>query len=292
MPHLCCSRHLPVTPKATALIRRHQQPQHHQTADTETAAAPPGPAATPKPQPAPAPSSTVVTQKRSAAPAAAPSADGAKALASQSNAATDAPKAVPGAHSHPMAQAVPPAPKPTAQTVVSEGDAARGRQVYKKCQACHSLEPGKNGLGPTLADIVGQKAAHVANYNYSPAMKSSGLTWDVATLDRYLADPQKVVPGNRMPFPGLKTENERNSVIAYLVATAGGAAGDAAVPSPTTAAPSPDTTAQQPSPAPARQAAPRSAASGTPELFARHQIHAANRYRRRPDGFHRRRRRH
>ena len=67
-----------------------------------------------------------------------------------------------------------------------------------------------------LPDIVGKKAGSVPNYNYSPAMKGSNLTWDVATLDAYLSDPQKSVPGNKMPFPGLKTENERNAVIAYL----------------------------------------------------------------------------
>ena len=58
------------------------------------------------------------------------------------------------------------------------------------------------GSGPSLAGIVGKKAGSVSNYNYSPAMKGSNLTWDVATLDAYLSDPQKSVPGNKMPFPG------------------------------------------------------------------------------------------
>jgi nitrite reductase (NO-forming) len=89
--------------------------------------------------------------------------------------------------------------------------------VYRKCQACHSLEPGKNMVGPSLAEIVGKKAASQPNFNYSPAMQASGVTWDATTLDRYLSDPQKTIPGNRMPFPGLKTENERKDVIAYLV---------------------------------------------------------------------------
>jgi nitrite reductase (NO-forming) len=77
----------------------------------------------------------------------------------------------------------------------SPGEAEVGRQVYKKCQACHSLEPGKNGVGPSLAGIIGKKAASVDNYNYSPAMKASNLTWDVATLNKYLLDPQKAMPG-------------------------------------------------------------------------------------------------
>ena len=111
------------------------------------------------------------------------------------------------------------APAPTAAIAPVIGDVATGKLVFRKCQACHSLEPGKNGLGPSLAGLIGKKASSVPNYNYSPAMKGSNLTWDVATLDAYLSDPQKLVPGNKMPFPGLKTENERNAVIAFLAST-------------------------------------------------------------------------
>ncbi|MFZ1003049.1 MAG: c-type cytochrome, partial [Pseudolabrys sp.] len=100
-------------------------------------------------------------------------------------------------------------PAPTAAIAPVIGDVATGKLVFRKCQACHSLEPGKNGLGPSLAGLIGKKASGVPNYNYSPAMKGSSLTWDVATLDAYLSDPQRLVPGNKMPFPGLKTENER-----------------------------------------------------------------------------------
>jgi nitrite reductase (NO-forming) len=116
-------------------------------------------------------------------------------------------------------------PAPTAAI----GDVAAGKLVFRKCQACHSLERGKNGLGPSLAGLIGKKASDVPNYNYSQAMKGSNLTWDVATLDAYLSDPQKLVPGNKMPFPGLKTENERNAVIAFLTSTS--------VPGPATPAP-------------------------------------------------------
>ena len=113
---------------------------------------------------------------------------------------------------------------PTAAAAPVSGDVAAGKLVFRKCQACHSLEPSKNGLGPSLAGLIGKKASAVANYNYSPAMKGSNLTWNVATLDAYLSDPQKVVPGNKMPFPGLKTENERNAVIAFLASTSAPAA--------------------------------------------------------------------
>ena len=113
---------------------------------------------------------------------------------------------------------------PAAQTLAATaGDAAQGRQVFKKCQACHSIEPGKNMLGPSLAGVVGRKSGSETGYNYSQAMKQSNLVWDPATLDAYLADPQKEVPGNKMPFPGLKTPNDRNDVIAFLVASGTGA---------------------------------------------------------------------
>jgi nitrite reductase (NO-forming) len=125
-------------------------------------------------------------------------------------------------------------PQTTAQAGPAAGPARQaagnlqaGRQVYRKCQACHSLEPGKNSLGPSLAGIIGKKSASDPTYNYSSALRSANLTWDLKTLDAYLLDPQKVVPGNKMPFPGLKTENERQDILAYL---SGGASATAAAP--------------------------------------------------------------
>jgi nitrite reductase (NO-forming) len=75
---------------------------------------------------------------------------------------------------------------------------------------------------------MGHKAGEVPGFSYSAALKKSGLTWDVATMDAYLADPQKKIPGNKMPFPGLRTDNERNAVIAFLASTAGGVVAPAA----------------------------------------------------------------
>lgn len=144
------------------------------------------------------------------------------------------------------------------------GDAAAGRQVFRKCQACHSLDAGKNGLGPSLAGIVGEKAAAVPGYNFSPAMKASNLTWDEATLDAYLADPQKVVPGNKMPFPGLKTERERSAVIAFLAANSkAGGAPAAAAPAAQKAAPAAPNAAAAPAPAPATATPSASAVPGS-----------------------------
>jgi nitrite reductase (NO-forming) len=101
------------------------------------------------------------------------------------------------------------------------GDPVAGRLVFRKCQACHSLDPGKDILGPSLARIIGRKSGSEPNYSYSPAMKAANLVWDGKTLDSYLADPQRIVPGNKMPFPGLKTDQDRADVIAFLAAPAG-----------------------------------------------------------------------
>jgi nitrite reductase (NO-forming) len=151
-----------------------------------------------------------------------------------------------------------PSPGGAGNVSAAIGDAEHGRQVYRKCQACHSLERGKNTLGPHLAGIFGKPAASEPNFNYSVALKASGLTWDVATLDRYLLDPQKTVPGNKMPFPGLKTENERRDVIAYLAAnTSGGAA-------PATATGTPAAAVAQPTPAAGAATTPPPAAQQTP----------------------------
>jgi nitrite reductase (NO-forming) len=90
------------------------------------------------------------------------------------------------------------------------------------------MEPGKALLGPSLAGVLGRKAGTEANYNYSPAMRQSNIVWDTKSLDAYLADPQKVVPGNKMPFPGLKTEQDRADVVAFFAGTGGARAAPAA----------------------------------------------------------------
>ena len=133
------------------------------------------------------------------------------------------------------------------------GNLQAGRQVYRKCQACHSLEPGKNSLGPSLAGLVGKKAAADPSYNYSSAMRGANLTWDLKTLDAYLLDPQKVLPGNKMPFPGLKTDNERQDVLAYL-ASIGAPSASAAAQTP--ARPAQQQTAQAPQQPLAQRTAP------------------------------------
>jgi nitrite reductase (NO-forming) len=147
----------------------------------------------------------------------------------------------------PASNAAPPA----SDKVPAAGDASAGRLVFRKCQACHSIEPGKNMLGPSLAGVVGRKAGTEAGYNYSPAMKSAAIVWNAQTLDQYLTDPAKVVPGNKMPFPGLKTDNDRADVIAYLAGGTQPATAAAQQPSQAAASPTP-----QPAQTQAAQAAP------------------------------------
>lgn len=99
----------------------------------------------------------------------------------------------------------------------AEGDAAAGESLFKKrCAVCHSVEAGQNKVGPSLAGVVGAQAGHVGDFKYSKPMMDSGLTWDEGTLDSYLADPRGTVKGTKMAFPGLKKEQERADVIAYL----------------------------------------------------------------------------
>jgi len=99
----------------------------------------------------------------------------------------------------------------------AEGDAARGEARFADCAACHATQPGVNNVGPTLAGIFGRNAATAADFRYSPALKRSGIVWTAETLDAFLADPQKVVPGNRMPYGGMTDVADRADLIAYLM---------------------------------------------------------------------------
>jgi cytochrome c len=96
-------------------------------------------------------------------------------------------------------------------------DAAAGEKVFAKCKICHQIGEGaKNGVGPALNGVVGRKAGSEEGYNYSTANKSSGLTWDEATLKQYLKNPRAMVPGTKMIFPGISNEKDIDDVIVYL----------------------------------------------------------------------------
>src|SRR5438105_4704970 len=80
-------------------------------------------------------------------------------------------------------------------------DADAGKTVFNKCKACHQAD--KNAVGPHLGGVVGRKAASVTDYSYSEPLKASGLTWDEATLDKWISGPSKLVPGTKMIFAGV-----------------------------------------------------------------------------------------
>jgi len=104
----------------------------------------------------------------------------------------------------------------TATAARADGDPTHGKQIFNKCMVCHSIQTGVNKIGPSLHGVVGRKAGTISDYSYTDAMKSSGLTWDEATLNKYLTNPRKLVPGTRMIFVGVPKEPDRLDVIAYL----------------------------------------------------------------------------
>jgi cytochrome c len=96
------------------------------------------------------------------------------------------------------------------------GDAAAGKQAFATtCGACHSTEPGVNKLGPSLAGIVGSKSGAVPDYNFSPALKASNITWDEQTLDKFLENPSTDVHGTKM-IVSVPNAAHRSDIIAYL----------------------------------------------------------------------------
>ncbi len=96
----------------------------------------------------------------------------------------------------------------------ASGDAARGKSLYgTKCAACHSLD--YNGVGPAHKGVFGRKAGQAEGYTYSPALQASGLVWNESNLNRWLTDPAKLVPGNKMGI-AVPSAKERSDLIAYL----------------------------------------------------------------------------
>jgi cytochrome c len=87
--------------------------------------------------------------------------------------------------------------------------------AFAACGACHSVD-GTAGMGPSLKGVYGRKAGSGEGFVYSAAMRKSGLTWDDKSFESFLADPQKTVPGNVMPFPGVADEKQRAEIIDYL----------------------------------------------------------------------------
>ena len=97
-------------------------------------------------------------------------------------------------------------------------DGVSGQQAFNNaCRTCHIVREGDNRLGPNLHGIVGRKAGSLPDYAFSSAMKEAGFVWDAEKLDRFIANPDEVVPGNNMkPYGGLSSSEERKKIIAFL----------------------------------------------------------------------------
>jgi cytochrome c len=96
-------------------------------------------------------------------------------------------------------------------------DLAAGENSFKKCLPCHSVgADAKNKVGPILNGLEGRKSGTIEGYNYTEANKNSGITWDDKTFAEYITDPRAKIPGTKMVFAGIKSENERNALWAYL----------------------------------------------------------------------------
>lgn len=124
--------------------------------------------------------------------------------------ATPSPDASASASPSPTPSATRATPSPTPVAAAGPPDS------FKQCAICHEVERGQHGLGPSLAGVFGAKSTHAAGFDYSDAMEAANLTWNQATLDRFLANPQGVVPGTTMGFGGEKNAAKRAEIIAYL----------------------------------------------------------------------------
>lgn len=93
-------------------------------------------------------------------------------------------------------------------------DVARGENIYARCLACHALAYDR--VGPRHCGLLGRRAGAVPGFDYSPSMKAAGIVWNAKTLDRFLADPLRMVPGTTMTYAGIPDARERADLIAYL----------------------------------------------------------------------------
>jgi cytochrome c len=110
-------------------------------------------------------------------------------------------------------------PAPSTLPQVAQGtEDVSGQQAFNNaCRTCHMVKEGDNRLGPNLNKVVGRKAGSLPDYGFSSAMKEAGFVWDEEKLDRFIANPDEVVPGNNMkPYGGLSSSDDRKKIIAFL----------------------------------------------------------------------------
>ncbi len=108
---------------------------------------------------------------------------------------------------------------PQEEVIALTGDAEAGARAFAVCKACHTVQPGRNGLGPSLAGLVGRDAGSIDGFNYSDAMKAADVVWTPENLDAYLKNSGEFIPGNRMSQlfrQGVQDDTKRTDIIAYL----------------------------------------------------------------------------
>lgn len=103
-----------------------------------------------------------------------------------------------------------------AGSALAAGDPKEGEKVYAKCRACHSMDAGKNGVGPSLHGVFGRKSGTLEKFAFSKAMTEKAVVWDDKTIAAYMADPKGYIPGNKMIFPGLKKASEVENLLAFM----------------------------------------------------------------------------
>ena len=99
----------------------------------------------------------------------------------------------------------------------AQGDPKRGDKLFEECRTCHSVKAGEHGVGPSLQGVFGRKAGALDDFRYSPQVKRSDITWNAKTLDAFIADPQQLIPANRMPYSGMPDAKNRADLIEYLM---------------------------------------------------------------------------
>lgn len=115
-----------------------------------------------------------------------------------------------------------------APAYAAECDLKKGKKIFKRCKACHKLEEGKNGIGPSLHQILNRPVASVGDFEYSAAMTAyaeGDAIWDLERLDRFIAKPKKEIKGTKMQFAGLKKDKQRSDLFCYLEKEAGATGG-------------------------------------------------------------------
>ena len=100
--------------------------------------------------------------------------------------------------------------------VCAECDPEPGRKQYAKCAACHAVEPGVHGVGPSLSGILGRTAGTQPQFMYSEVLSDAEIVWDTHSLSAFLREPQSLLPGNVMPFGGMRNDAQREALICYL----------------------------------------------------------------------------